>query len=117
MPDSAHSIGGRKGAHLSWAQTSDRSARTAPARRAALARFEALVDPDGKLTDTERARRASHLQKAHMADLALRSARARKAKAVKKSTIKSPPDAPDARSEAGRPDDPTRATSDDHREE
>lgn len=39
--------------HASWAQTIDRSARTAPARRAALERFERQVDPDGTLTPTE----------------------------------------------------------------
>jgi hypothetical protein len=68
----------RMAAHISWAKTDDRSARTAPARKAALARFEEQVDPDGRLSPTERARRAEHAQRAHMTRLALRSAQARR---------------------------------------
>jgi hypothetical protein len=68
----------RMAAHISWAKTDDRSARTAPARKAALARFEEQVDPDRRLTPTERARRAEHAQRAHMTRLALRSAQARR---------------------------------------
>ncbi len=64
--------------HTSWAQTPDRSARTAPARAALMAKFEAEVDPDGVLTPAERARRAGHLRKAHFQRLALKSARARR---------------------------------------
>lgn len=52
-------------AHESWARTEDRSARTGPARKAMLDRFERQVDPDGKLTPEERATRASHARKAH----------------------------------------------------
>jgi hypothetical protein len=65
-------------AHTSWAQTDDRSARTAPARKAALDRFEHQVDPDGRLNPTERARRADSAMRAHMTRLALRSAQARR---------------------------------------
>ena len=65
-------------AHTSWARTDDRSARTAPARRAALARFEEQVDPERQLSATERARRAEHAMRAHMTRLALRSAQARR---------------------------------------
>ncbi|WP_454778103.1 hypothetical protein [Georgenia muralis] len=65
-------------AHESWANTSDRSARTAPARAAMLARFEAQIDPDGILPPAERARRAEHARKAYFARLALKSARARR---------------------------------------
>lgn len=64
-------------AHSSWARTEDRSARTAPARAAMLAKFEAQADPDGTLPPAERARRAEHLRKAHFQRLALKSARAR----------------------------------------
>jgi hypothetical protein len=39
----------RMGAHKSWAQTENRSARTLPARLALLAKFEKQVDPDGRL--------------------------------------------------------------------
>jgi hypothetical protein len=68
-------------AHVSWAKTDDRSARTAPARRAALARFEDQVDPEDKLSAAERARRAEHALRAHMTRLALRSAQVRRRQA------------------------------------
>ncbi len=69
-------------AHISWARTEDRTARTAPARRAAEARFEKLVDPDGVLTPEERAKRAESARKAHFRMMALKSARVRRAKGV-----------------------------------
>lgn len=65
-------------AHESWANTSDRTARTAPARAAMLARFEREVDPDGTLPPAERASRAEHKRKAYFQRLALKSARARR---------------------------------------
>ncbi|MGO1317129.1 MAG: hypothetical protein ACTMIR_08860 [Cellulomonadaceae bacterium] len=65
-------------AHESWAQTPDRSARTAPARAALNARFEQQVDPDGLLLPDERARRAEHARKAYFQRLALKSARSRR---------------------------------------
>jgi hypothetical protein len=68
----------RLAAHESWANTADPSARTAPARRAMLDRFERQVDPDGVLAPAERARRAGHARKAYFARLALRSAQARR---------------------------------------
>jgi hypothetical protein len=68
----------RLAAHESWANTDDPSARTAPARRAMLDRFERQVDPDGVLSPVERARRAGHARKAYFARLALRSAQARR---------------------------------------
>jgi hypothetical protein len=43
-----------------------------------LARFEREADPDGVLSDAERARRASHLRRAYFATLALKSAKARR---------------------------------------
>ena len=67
----------RIAAHTSWANTKDRSARTAPGRRAFLARFEDRVDPDGTLSPAERSRRAEQALRAHMARLALKSARVR----------------------------------------
>lgn len=70
----------RIAAHESWAHTSDRAARTAPARAALLARFERQADPDGTLLPDERARRADHLRKAYFLRLALKSARARRAR-------------------------------------
>jgi hypothetical protein len=68
----------RLAAHESWARTSDPSARTEPARRALLDRFEREVDPDGLLPAEERARRAGHARKAYFTRLALRSAQARR---------------------------------------
>jgi hypothetical protein len=68
----------RLAAHESWANTADPSARTAPARRALLDRFERQVDPDGLLSPAERARRAGHARKAYFARLALQSAQARR---------------------------------------
>ncbi|BCT76925.1 hypothetical protein SCMU_27670 [Sinomonas cyclohexanicum] len=65
-------------ANESWAQTEDRSARTAPARAAMLAKFEHEADPEGRLLPAERARRAEHLRKAHFQRLALKSAQSRR---------------------------------------
>lgn len=78
LTPSEQSLRARMAAHASWAKTDDRSARTAPARKAALSRFEHQVDPDGRLSPSERARRAEHAMRAHMSGLALRSAQARR---------------------------------------
>lgn len=64
--------------HESWARTTDRSARTANARKAMLDKFERLVDPDGTLPPAERAKRAKHARVAHFKRLALKSAQARR---------------------------------------
>jgi hypothetical protein len=61
----------------SWARTNDRTARTEPARRAALARFERQVDPLGELPEQERHRRAEFARRSYFRYLALRSARKR----------------------------------------
>lgn len=68
----------RSAAHESWAQTSDRAARTAPARRAFLDRFERQVDPDGVLSPAQRAQRAESARKAYFAGLAHKSVQARR---------------------------------------
>lgn len=65
-------------AEVSWARTSDRSARTRPARDAFLARFEREVDPNGELPERERRQRAEHAKRAYMLALAKRSAAARR---------------------------------------
>lgn len=78
----ARSLIASMAAHASWANTADPAARTAPARAAALDRFEREVDPDGTLPAAERGRRAEHARKAHMLGLALKSAQARRARAV-----------------------------------
>lgn len=70
----------RIAAYESWAMTPDRSARTAPAREAALRRFEDQVDPDRTLPDAERARRAESARRAYFTRLAFASAKARRAK-------------------------------------
>jgi hypothetical protein len=76
--DLQRSLVARIAAHTSWANTPDRTARTAPARRALLARFEAQVDPDGVLDPVERAKRAESARKAYFARLALASVKARR---------------------------------------
>ncbi len=68
----------RLAAHTRWSAVSDPSAATAPARKAALDRFEKQVDPDGTLPPAERARRAEHARKAYFTRLALASAKARR---------------------------------------
>jgi hypothetical protein len=71
---------GRLAAYERWAQTSDRAAATAAARKAFADRFERQVDPDGVLPPAERARRAESARKAYFSRLALKSAQARRAK-------------------------------------
>lgn len=69
---------GQLAAHTSWARTEDRAARTAPARREALKRFEREVDPEGKLAPDVRAKMAQHARQAYFKRLALKSAQARR---------------------------------------
>lgn len=57
-------------AHESWAATTDRTARTAPARAALLQKFLDAAGGDPV--------RAEHLRKAHFKRLALKSAKARR---------------------------------------
>lgn len=66
----AHSLISKIGAHESWAKTSDRAARTAPARAAGDQKFLDQADGDPV--------RAGHLRKAYFARLALKSAQARR---------------------------------------
>lgn len=68
--DSDRSLIGTIGAEISWANTKDRSARTAPARAARDAKF--LEQAGGNPV------RAAHLRKAHFARLALKSAQSRR---------------------------------------
>lgn len=63
----------------SWAKTEDRAARTAPARRALLAKFEDEVDPDRRLAPEVRALRAESARRAHYQRMALASAKVRRA--------------------------------------
>lgn len=55
---------------------------TEPARRAFMARFEDQVDPDRKLPEAERAKRAHHAMRAHMLSLNLRRQRKRQVNRV-----------------------------------
>ena len=71
----------RIAAHLSWAKTPDRTARTASARGRFEERFLNAVDPGRILPEAERLRRAQHAKKAYFLDLARRSAQARAKKA------------------------------------
>lgn len=68
--------------HESWARTDDWAARTAPARKAALDKFERQVDPAGTLAPAERAKRAEHARKAHFKRMGLKSAQARRRRAA-----------------------------------
>jgi hypothetical protein len=67
-------------AFAQWARTEDWSARTKPARDAFMSRFEAEVDPEGRLDPELRAKRAQAAMRSHMRRLALRSNRARAAR-------------------------------------
>lgn len=70
MSETERSLIGSIGAHVSWANTKDRTARTAPARAALDQKFldQAAGDPV----------RAAHLRKAYFQRLALRSAQVRR---------------------------------------
>ncbi len=63
-------LGAQSAAHLSWAVTTNRAARTAPARAALDAKFLQQADGDPV--------RAAHLRKAYFATLALKSAQSRR---------------------------------------
>jgi hypothetical protein len=61
-------------AHESWAQTTDRTTRTAKARQALEEKFLAQADDDPV--------RAEHLRKAYFARMSLKSAQARRRRAA-----------------------------------
>ena len=69
-PDPTRQQIGKIGAHISWAHTKDRTARTAPARAALDQKFLDHADGDPV--------RAAHYRKAYFAGLALKSAQARR---------------------------------------
>jgi hypothetical protein len=73
------SLRARLAAYAMHAQHDSRHT-SAPGRAAFLARFEADVDPDGRLDPEERRRRAEHARSAYFARLALASVAARRAK-------------------------------------
>jgi hypothetical protein len=69
------------GAHKSWENTDDRSARTLPARLKFEERFARQVDPDNRLAPAERAKRAESARKAYYKQFALKSVQARRRRA------------------------------------
>jgi hypothetical protein len=64
--------------HTSWANTVDRTARTAPATAASMSRFERQVDPDCVMDPQTRAKAAESARKAYFLGLAAKSAAARR---------------------------------------
>lgn len=70
IPHSERVLAGRLGGYLSWANTVDRSARTAAARAALDAKFLEQADGDPQ--------RAEALRRAHFSRLALKSAQSRR---------------------------------------
>lgn len=81
MDPAEHTPRARLAAHMGWANTLDRSARTAPARQAAETRFETKArEMHPHATDSQIAAVAESLRKAHYAALGLRSAQARRLK-------------------------------------
>ena len=75
--DPRRSRAGRLGALVQHSRH-DPLVTTAAARRAAEARFEREVDPDGVLPAEERARRAQYAKRAHVTRLAMASAAVRR---------------------------------------
>jgi hypothetical protein len=73
------SLRGQIAAHTSWSRTTDRTARTANARKAFEDRFLAEADGDPQ--------RAESLRKAYFARLALRSAKARRRRSGDRRTV------------------------------
>jgi hypothetical protein len=72
------SMRAQRAAHISWLNTTDRSARTEAARAGLQNRFERQVDPEGTLDSAERHRRAESARKAHMLKMQLASLKARR---------------------------------------
>lgn len=77
----------RAAAHQSWAATANRTARTATARTAFLAKFEDQVDPDRVLSPDERAKRATNARKAYFANLARKSAAVRRGEGPRRQAL------------------------------
>ncbi len=83
MPDPHRQAIGRYGAHVSWANTVDRTARTRKARQKSPASVEywlARLDPErfAEATPQQRLDAAESMRRAHFAVLALRSAESRR---------------------------------------
>lgn len=83
MTPEQRSLRAKIATYTSWANTADRAARTAAARKAANDRFANQLDPDGVLPPDERARRAESASRAHFSRIAMLSAKARRRDAAK----------------------------------
>ena len=79
---SSKRIAAQVAANERWARVDDRSAATAPARTGFLKKFELIVDPDGVLNESERAKRAANALRAHMARLRASSVKSRSGSAA-----------------------------------
>jgi hypothetical protein len=73
-------VRGRLGAYTRWANAhaQARFAAGYRMRKGPQAKFEREVDPEGKLSPRERAKRAEYARKAHMQRMAVKSAKARR---------------------------------------
>ncbi|WP_460407456.1 hypothetical protein [Actinophytocola sediminis] len=80
MTPEQRTLRARIAAHTQWANESNRTARTAAARKAAADRFEKQVDPDGVLPPEVRRQRAESARKAHFCRMAAASAASRRRK-------------------------------------
>jgi hypothetical protein len=72
----------RIAAHTRWAREPDRLAATAPGRRAAFEKLLDEVDPERKLSEAERLKRAKSAQQAHMARIRLAASKSRRRNAA-----------------------------------
>ena len=66
----------RQASYESWANTEDRTKRTAPGRQGMLKKFEDQVDPDRTLPPEERAKRVESARKAYFTRLAFLAVKA-----------------------------------------
>lgn len=84
MTPEERSLRARIAVNTSWAHTTDRTARTAPATKNSPASrdyWERKVDPDGVMDSMTRAKAAENARRAHYQRMAYRSAQARRRKA------------------------------------
>ena len=68
----------RIAAHARWAKEPDRLAATAPGRRAAFEKLLDEVDPERKLTEADRLKRAKNAQQAQLERIRLAASRNRR---------------------------------------
>lgn len=95
MSESNAAKNGRIGGLTAWSRN-DAATMIGPAHRGFRARFERLVDPEGRLSEAERSIRADRARRAHMLSLAAKSAESRRRKAPAPLTAK-----PDGRNRRG----------------